>query len=160
VENIVTLAAQTIPKNKIIIGIPTYGYEYTVTPLSGSGYQYKVLWPFNPRYAIEIAAKLGITPKRNSAGELGFTYDARLLEPPPTGNQSTQTQQAITASTTVSQNEGSQVNNGQQPFNYMSWSDASAIADKVALARKLGVRGVAVFKFDGGEDPLMWSVLK
>ena len=34
------------------------------------------------------------------------------------------------------------------------------IADKVALARKLGVRGVAVFKFDGGQDPAVWSVLK
>jgi len=42
----------------------------------------------------------------------------------------------------------------------MTWSDAEAIAEKVELARKLGVRGVAVFKFDGGEDPEMWEILK
>ncbi|MDB5224419.1 MAG: Copper amine oxidase domain protein, partial [Candidatus Adlerbacteria bacterium] len=34
-----------------------------------------------------------------------------------------------------------------------------AIKAKVDLAKKLGVRGVAIFKIDGGEDPAMWSVL-
>ena len=132
VENLVTLAAQTISRNKLIIGIPTYGYEYTVTPLPGSGYQYKVLWPFNPGYAIDIATQLGITPARTSANEAGFTYN------------STSTQETTTGGS----------------FNYMTWSDAPAIADKIALARKLGVRGIAIFKFDGGEDQEMWDVLK
>lgn len=159
VENLVTLAAQTISRNKLIIGIPTYGYEYTVTPLPNSGYQYKVLWPFNPRYATDIAEKLGITPFRTSANELGFTYDPKLLEPPPGEEDSTLTQQTIVSSTTVAENSGSDVANNA-PFNFMTWSDAKAIADKVELAHRLGVRGVAVFKFDGGEDPLMWSVLK
>ncbi|MBI2109205.1 MAG: peptidoglycan-binding protein [Parcubacteria group bacterium] len=159
VENLVTLAAQSIARNKIIIGVPTYGYEYTVTPIPGGKYQYKVLWPFNPRYAIEIAEKLGIVPSRNSAGELGFIYDPKTLAAiAPTEEESTQTQQTI-APLSVVQNTGSQVNTSE-PFNYFSWSDAQAIADKVALAKKLGVRGIAVFKFDGGEDPNMWSVLK
>ena len=55
----------------------------------------------------------------------------------------------------LAKNEGKQA-----PFYMLVWSDSKAIADKVALARKLGVRGVSVFKFDGGSDPLMWSVLK
>jgi len=159
VEGLVNMAAKSIPKNKIVIGIPTYGYEYTVTPLPGSGYKYKRLWPFNPRYAIDIASKIGITPSRNSAGEIGFRYDPKLLEPAPTGADATKTQQATIASTTVAQNAGSQVNT-TEPFNYLSWSDAQAIASRVALARRLGVRGVAVFKFDGGQDPGMWNVLK
>ncbi|MBI4120515.1 MAG: peptidoglycan-binding protein [Parcubacteria group bacterium] len=159
VENLVTLAAQSIERNKIIIGVPTYGYEYTVTPIQGGKYQYKVLWPFNPRYATEIAAQLGITPTRTSAGEIGFTYDPKKLAAiAPTEDESTQTQQTIVTSS-IAQNIGSQVNTSE-PFNYLSWSDAQAIADKVALARKLGVRGIAVFKFDGGEDPNMWNVLK
>ncbi|MDP3725611.1 MAG: glycosyl hydrolase family 18 protein [bacterium] len=159
VENLVTLAAQSIARNKIIIGVPTYGYEYTVTPVQGGKYQYKLLWPFNPRYATDIAEELGITPTRTSAGEIGFTYDPKKLKAvAPTESDSTQTQQEI-APSSIAQNAGSQVNTSE-PFNYLSWSDAQAVADKVALAKKLGVRGVAVFKFDGGEDPNIWSVLK
>ena len=160
VEDIVILASQSIAKNKIIIGVPTYGYEYTVTPLPGSGYKYDILWPFNPRYATDIAATLGITPLRNSANELSFSYDPkRLVTSAPTDGDSTRTQQPTTASSSIADNAGSQVSSSQ-PFNYISWSDATSIADKVALARKLGVRGVAVFKFDGGEDPRIWNVLK
>jgi spore germination protein YaaH len=159
VEDMVTHSAQTISRNKLIIGIPTYGYEYSVTPGGGNNYVYNVLWPFNPRYATDIASQLNITPQRNSAGELGFAYDPSVLAAlAPTDGDSTQTQQNI-ASTTVAQNTGSEVS-FNKPFNYLSWSDAHAIQDKVELAHRLGVRGVAVFKFDGGEDQNMWSVLK
>ena len=159
VDGLVSMALKSIKKNKIIIGVPTYGYEYTVTPIPGDGYKYKVLWPFNYKYATDIAAKLGITPERNSADEIGFSYDPAVLAAMTPGeNDSTQTQQHVATSTVVAENAGS--SNTSQPFNFLSWSDAQAVADKVALARKLGVRGVAVFKFDGGEDQGIWNVLK
>jgi spore germination protein YaaH len=158
VEDLVTLAAQSISKNKLIIGVPTYGYEYQVTPLASGSNQYKVLWALTPKYALSVAAQLGITPTRTSADEIGFTYNPSALQAvAPTGSESTQTQQSAPTSG-VAQNLGSQVNT-TQPFNYITWSDAQAIADKVALAKRLGLRGVAVFSF-GAEDQNMWSVLK
>jgi spore germination protein len=160
VESLVRLAAQTISRNKLVIGVPTYGYEYKVTPLPGGGFQYERLWAFNPRYATQIAAQLGITPYRTSAGEMGFTYDPnRLAALSPTGNDSTQTQTQTTPSTTIEQNLGSQIPTNQ-PFNYMTWSDAQAIKDKIDLARRLGLRGIAVFSLGGAQDPAMWSILK
>ena len=160
VENMVRLAAQTIDRKKLIIGVATYGYEYKVTPIPGNGFQYSRLWAFNPKYATDIAAKLGITPHRTSANEVGFNYDpATLADVSPSGDESTATQQTGTPSTTVAQNQGSQVNTSQ-PFNYLTWSDAKAIADKVTLARTLGVRGIAVFSLGGAQSPGMWEVLK
>jgi len=159
VEDLVTLAAKDIDKKKLVIGVPTYGYEYTVTPIPGGNYKYKVLWPFNYRYATDIAETLGITPARTSAGEMGFLYDPDILAAvAPSGDESTQTRQTVSLSS-FAQNAFSYMS-GTKPFNYLTWSDAQAIADKVALARKLGIRGVAVFKFDGGEDPGMWEVLR
>ena len=153
VENVVTLAAKTIAKKKIIIGIPTYGYEYSVTPLT-QGYRYNVQWAFNPKYALNLAATV-----RNSAGELSFIYktspnlvstanttatlgENNTIAPP----DNVYSQQAIAGSI-------------QPPFNIVWWSDAQAIHDKVVLAQKLGVRGVAIFKFDGGEDQALWDML-
>jgi spore germination protein YaaH len=157
VADLVTLAARSISRNKIIIGIPTYGYEYTVTPIPGDGYQYSVLWALTQKYALGIAGQLGITPHRTSAGELGFNYNPNALAAvAPTDGEAVQIQQP-TATTTVAQNLGSQVDT-TQPFNYVTWSDAQAIQDKVALAHTLGVRGVAIFSF-GGEDQNIWSVL-
>ena len=48
----------------------------------------------------------------------------------------------------------------QSPVQLVWWSDAEAIKSKVALARELGLKGVAVFKLDGGQDPNFWSVIK
>lgn len=159
VAELVDVAAQSISKNKLVIGIPTYGYEYTVTPLGGGGERYKMLWAFNPQYALDIAAKLGITPHRTSANEIGFTYDPGALATlAPAGGEATKTQQAA-ATTTVATNQGSQVG-GAQPFNYVTWSDAPAIKDKIDLAHQLGVRGIAFFSLGGAEDQGMWNLLK
>jgi spore germination protein YaaH len=159
VESIVNLASQTISRNKLIVGIATYGYEYAVTPLSGSGFRYERQWAFNPKYATDIAAKLGITPMRTSAGELGFTYSPNALATvAPSGSDSTQTQQSLPA-TTIAENLGSSLASNQ-PFNYMTWSDAKAMQDKIDVAERLGVRGVAFFSLGGAQDPGIWDVLK
>ena len=42
---------------------------------------------------------------------------------------------------------------------YVTWSDSVAIAQKIALAKQLGIRGVAIFKIDGGEDQNLWNYL-
>ena len=62
-------------------------------------------------------------------------------------------------------------NAGELSFAYIStstpsavsllwWSDAAAIKEKIDLAKKLGVKGVAVFKIDGGADSKLWDILK
>lgn len=154
VEKSITLAAQTISKKKISIGIATYGYEYKVTKLSEYGYRYDLEWAFNPRYAIELAASLGITPQRNSANEMSFMYMPTSTAPIPKIAEDSLT----VATSSVAENASG--GNISGPVNIVWWSDAKAIKDKVDLARKLGVRGVSIFKIDGGADPGMWEVIK
>jgi spore germination protein YaaH len=162
VESIVALAAQSIAKNKIIIGVPTYGYEYQVTPLGGGQYQYQRLWAFNPNYATQLAAQYGKTITRTSANEPGFTYNESnsTLAVGPSFSNTTQTQTGDVPTTSVAQNSSAQVSLAMQPFNFVTWSDAQAIKDKVDIAHRLGVRGVAVFSLGGAEDQNMWSILK
>lgn len=162
VETIALLAAQSISKNKLIIGVPTYGYEYQVTPIGGGQYQYQRLWAFNPNYATQIAAQYGITITRTSANEPGFSYNENnsTLAVGPSFSNTTQTQTQDVPTTSVAQNSGSQVNLAMQQFNFVTWSDAQAIKDKVDIAHRLGLRGVAVFSLGGAEDQAMWSILK
>ena len=136
VEKIVNLAAKDISKKKILIGIPTYGYEYIVSPGGVGGYTYVPDGALNPKYALDIAKQLNITPTRTPANELSILY------------YPTSTSTAVTGVSSDLQT------------NLLVWSDSQSIKDKVDLAHRLGVRGVAIFKIDGGADPLIWDVLK
>ncbi len=156
VEKVIRLAMKEIDKKKIVIGIPTYGYEYKVTPLE-KGFSYDLLWSFNPRYGLDIANQYKITPTRNEANELSLAYI------PIVSGQAMEKENAREISDdaiSLSSNKSETTKNYGPSFNLMWWSDAKAIKTKVDLAKKLGVRGVAIFKIDGGEDPAMWDILK
>lgn len=156
VEKVITLTMQTIPKKKLSIGIATYGYEYRVTKLSEYGYRYDMQWALNPRYAIDLALSLGITPTRNGSNEIGFMYKPAVIASSVTG-QETGSNNVVPTSTTAENQPSKEISSS---VNIVWWSDAKAIKDKVDLAKKLGVRGISIFKIDGGEDPLMWDVIK
>ncbi len=161
VEKVIDLAAQTIAKKKIRMGVVTYGYGFDLTP-TARGYDYQRLFAFNPQYALDIARQNGIIPQRNTAGELSFLYNplssttitaaAPLVENIPSGN-------ALPATSSLpDQTTADHATN--TPLRLLWWSDAQAVKDKIALARTLGVRGISIFKIDGGEDPALWEVLK
>lgn len=155
VEKVVHEAAKTIPKRKIVIGVPTYGYEYDVRAYA-NGFTYDLLWSFNPRYATELLAEYNVTPVRNAAGEMSATFfskDGVFAFPRPTSPWPGHLAAAASLGLAKAQNS----NIG---FRMVTWSDAEAIKQKVDLAKRLGVRGVAVFKIDGGQDPRIWDVLK
>jgi spore germination protein YaaH len=164
VSKAIQLAEKDIAPSKIEMGIATYGYEYDVTPYAnGSGYMYDLLWSFNPKYALQIAAPLGIMPQRNASGELAFTYPeptgAPAALPAGTSPATSTDPSKLTATAVTSIAEAANSYTLPGTMRYMTWSDSGAIAQKVALAKRLGIRGVAIFKLDGGEDQAMWNVL-
>ncbi len=158
VEAVVDLAKQSINPKKIIVGIPTYGYEYQVTAYANSQYVYDILWTFDPGYAKQIEMQYGVTPVRNAAGEMTLTYVPSSSPAAPSPALSIGSMDGLTAAAAASLYATTY--NSHLTFNLLDWSDAQSVTDKVALAKALGVRGVALFEFDGGEDPAIWNALQ
>ncbi|MDB5187556.1 MAG: hypothetical protein JWO50_76 [Candidatus Kaiserbacteria bacterium] len=155
VEKVVNLTAQQVARNKILIGVPTYGYEYDVTAYANNQYIYDILWTFNPGYATQIALQYGVTPTRNSAGEMNFTYVSNDNAPPATSVTPNSAMLASAAASLYATQYNSHLN-----FRLIDWPDAQTVQDKINLAKKLGIRGISIFKLDGGEDQGMWTVLE
>ena len=135
-----------------MLGVPTYGYEYQVKWDNGV-LVYERLRSHTYNQAIERASSTGSTPLRNSAGELSFTYSTSTwvggvslsLNFIVASNQKPAELASLSSSSVL---------------RYVSFSDAYAISQKIALAKKMGLRGVVFFKFDGEQDPLIWQKLK
>lgn len=157
VAKVVNLAAKDIPKKKLVIGIATYGYEWKVTPIQ-SGFRYDMQWAFNPRYATALAGAIGALPARTRSGELSFIYNPSAVpeavkEAASAGSVSSSSGTGAAAAAAVLPTLPS----ADGTYHIVWWSDAQAVAEKIALAKKLGVAGVALFKLDGGGDPGIWS---
>jgi len=135
VKKVITQALWDIPAKKIVLGVPTYGYKYELITSPTTGItRYKRIGSMNFSYAHELATNLFITPTRNNAGELSFTYG-----------------------TTTGVN-GEYLGEFKR---YLVWySDSQAILNKIKIAKLYKLGGVAVFKIDGGNDPRIWEVLK
>lgn len=154
VEKVVNFMSKDIPKHKMLIGVPTYGYEYAVTTYANNEYVYDVLWTFNPGYAGPLAQQYGITPERAYWGEMAFSYVPLGGSTTPPVSGTTQALAVAAAASSLATQH-----NTNLTFRYIVWPDEVSVQQKIDLAKKLGVRGISVFKFDGGQDPDIWRVL-
>jgi spore germination protein YaaH len=73
VEEVMRYALHFFPPEKIVVGIPTYGWEFKLTKLA-EGYRYTRVKSINYPDAINEAKKAGVEPKRNAGGEMNFIY--------------------------------------------------------------------------------------
>lgn len=74
VTGVIQQTTASISPSKILLGIPTYGYEYQVTQ-SGGQTTYNRITSVSYVGAMALAKSVNATPTRNSAGELSFVYD-------------------------------------------------------------------------------------
>lgn len=159
VEKVAKLMTESIPESKLMLGVATYGREVEVTVSPEWFQSYDSLWAVNPSYALSQAKKAKVTPTRNAAGELSYTYlpkkskvkFSKSLDIP----SNTPKGMEVAARALAHANKtGDSVK-----FNMVWWSDAVAVAQKADLAENLGLRGIALFKIDGGEDKAIWNSL-
>ncbi len=149
-KSVITTALQYISPKKIMLGVPTYGYEYEVSWANDeTTYQLVRSWDYFG--AMDRADSLGIEPTRDNADELSFTFAS-----------STYIAEPADLVTTVQSSEPTlltQPNPQNLTQFFVSFPDAQSVADKVALAKEYGLRGVMLFKADGEMDPNIWNVL-
>lgn len=166
VTKVINLASKTISKKKIELGVATYGYAYDVGQYNNS-YIYNRLTSFNQNYATTIAGLFGITPNRNRAGELSFSYtptSTPIFVPitntkPMTATSTPSLDTSLFTQVPVTNSNGTTASSTTTVpgVRLLWWSDAEAIKNKITLAKKLGIRGVVLFKLDGGMDPKFWD---
>ena len=75
VTDVVNYALKYISPDKLVLGIPTYGWEFLINKTS-DGYEYSQLKSISYPDAMAEARAAGVVPKRNVGGELDFTFRA------------------------------------------------------------------------------------
>lgn len=150
VTKIIQYAVQYINPKKIMLGIPTYGYEYEVSWANGET-TYQRVRAFDFYAAMDRADQVGKAPVRNNAGELSLVYASTtyIQDSPGLINtiQSTQPPELAT------------INPNATTTFFISFPDATSELQKVVLAKQYGLRGVVFFKADGQMDPAIWNLL-
>jgi spore germination protein YaaH len=151
VEKVIKETLQYINPRKVMLGIPTYGYEYQVSWNMGAT-TYERVRSFGFFDAMDRAVSLGIEPYRNNAGELSFAYASTThVSDIPIVLTSIVASTQPAALATVDPNATTTF--------FVSFSDVSSTADKIALAKKYGLRGAVLFKADGQMDPAIWGIM-
>jgi spore germination protein YaaH len=161
VRKVARLMLGDIPAGKMHLGVPTYGRELIVAVAPDWFRDYAQDGALNPGYAEALAKKKKkkIEPYRAKSGELALTYfadrrderRARGVEVPddtPSGFL------AAARALAYANETGHEIE-----VNFVTWSDAEAIGQKIDLAEELGLAGIAVFKIDGGEDQGLWRAV-
>jgi spore germination protein len=150
VKKLIAFALQSISPKKIMLGVPTYGYEYEVS-WANNQTTYQRVRAFDYFDAMARATSTGAAITRNSADELTFTFASTtyIQEPPILTFTESSTEPAILMNPNP---------NATTTF-FVSLPDAQSEMDKVALAKQYGLRGVMFFKADGQMDPALWNLL-
>jgi spore germination protein YaaH len=160
VEKVTDFNMQIIPKEKIMLGVATYGKEWELSVTPNNFGRYTSQWSVTNDYAKDFADDIDIEPYRNNAGELSFTYFpdnspfGRLAGGYTVPRGTPEANKAALQALAYANATGNMA-----IVNVVWWSDAEAIKSKADLADRLGLRGISIFKIDGTEDDELWDDL-
>lgn len=147
-------ALKAINPRKIMLGVPTYGYEYQVVWDNGVVI-YERLRSDTFTQAMNRADQTSSTPVRNNAGELSFTYTTSTLV-----SNVTQGLSWTLGSAMDSTLPNILANDNNLTTRYVAFADSESAAKLISLAKQFKLRGVVFFKLDGDQDPNLWTVMK
>lgn len=151
VEKVLKLALKEIPASKLMLAVPTYGREWTLT-VSADWYKaYASVQTLNMPNIDMLAKKYNVIPGKNKAGEMSYSYfpDSspykilnQLSTPPGTRPGFEAAAKALLFATYAKT---------EVPVNVVWYPDADVLTKAKNLAKTYNLRGVSIFKIDGDE---------
>ena len=158
VEKVIKLAVKDIDNDKILLGVPTYGRAWDVTVAPEWYKDYTSVAALNHPRVLELSKKYKSPIGRSAGGEAVISYfpeDSvwKIFNQLPTPKGTPKGYEAAAKALLVAT-----VAKVEIPVRFVAWSDAQAIEDKLDLVEKYNLRGTAIFKVDGEEDPKMWDL--
>ena len=159
VEKVVKMAVKDIDKDKILLGVPTYGRAWDITVAPEWYKDYTKVASLNQPRILELSKKYDSPIGRTAGGEAVISYfpeDSvyKIFNQLPTPAGTPKGFEAAAKALQVAT-----LANIELPVRFVTWSDAGAIEDKIDLIEKYGLKGMAMFKSDGEEDPAIWKLL-
>lgn len=163
VEKVIQMAVKDIDKEKIFLGVPTYGRAWDIAVAPEWYRDYTRVAGLNHPRIMELSKIYKSKIGRTAGGEAVISYFPKdyalgkkikkAVKKAPKGTPKGFESAAQALKYANDKNE-------EVSVRFVTWSDALAIKDKVKLVEKYNLKGTAIFKVDGEEDQNIWKLFK